>query len=275
MLFIFDYRPAPTVMCATPPDRSHRSTDDINRLMSLGSLLNSESPSQTVATPQPQAVVQQTTSNMNTTQVDSGQASTASIPSVDPQAVSNPSNTQTISNPQDNNIVSDLNSTIPHSNPTRAQVDFANTALDQVGNLSKDQIIEIAEQVRPLLDAHVGDKALGNIGVSFEQLAVIKLLMSEDSGGPNRTLLARPNTIRSYGGVIKPGYFSHGVSYKERAMQLKFCGPTNTSTKFYKAFDARLLAYKNGEFPLHIPRANNQELIGKTPGNTGPPDSPT
>jgi cytochrome c oxidase subunit 1 len=212
--------PLPTIMCATGPTIMCATGP-----MSIGFMLNNNSPSQTVATPQPQAVVQQTTSN-------------------------------TTSNFQANNLVTHINSTIPQWDPTRAQVDFANDTIDRLRNLSKDQIIKVAEEIKPLLRSHTYEQNVArNIELSYIQLAVLKVFMSVDTliGGKAYSTF----TEHTYGGVIKPGNFRYGGNMQTSSLggnhQMMFYGPTNTRSNFYKAFNTRLLAYKNNEFTLYRP----------------------
>lgn len=218
---------------------------DIYQDMSLGSVLNNPIPSPAASAAQPGIEQQQTTYNANTTQVDSGQATSASIPLVNQPTVANQYNTG-INNTTANTAATNVhpnNSPIPFKGFSAADVDSANRAIDHVSSLSKDSVLGIAEEVKPILSSHVYRAGLsGNLSLTNLQLAVIKGFMSDNP------ILSR-NNAHTYGGVIRQGYFSLGGENK-----LKFCGPTSKTTNFYKAYTERVLLYRNDNYILHKPR---------------------
>ena len=94
----------------------------------------------------------------------------------------------------------------------------------------------------------------GNLELTFIQLSVLKLFMSEGTILP-------VNTVHTYGGVVSPGYFVYGGTINMRSgrnYQLLLCGPTNKNTAFYKVYSDRVLRYRNDNFNLHIPSTFNR-----------------
>ncbi len=109
-------------------------------------------------------------------------------------------------------------------------MDLANRAIDQAGNLSKDEIIEKGERIKNILSSHVYRPGVPeNIRVTYDQLAVIKLFMSDD-------IVASRRTEHTCGGVIKPGYFRWGGNMQTSSLggnhQIMFYGSTSRHYNF-------------------------------------------
>ena len=240
MIYILEYAPQTVDMykCSMNPDGSGRPASAARpaNKMSLESMLNGEGPSTATPAAQPGIGQQQTISNEVTSQVDSGQASSPLV-----SLVNGPYETW---NSAGGVIPSHLSQTVNSGSPSVAEVDLANRGIFFAGSMPEWKILEIAEELRPILLAHRMPASLTDrsyFRLSAVQLGVLKLFMSE---GINISLSeARAD---SYGGLIKQGY------YNRDSNDLPFCGATKRNSVFYKTYNDRVLAYRRSAYNVAI-----------------------
>ena len=125
----------------------------------------------------------------------------------------------------------------PYMSATIEEVDTANQALKYVSNMSKEDIIKIAEkEILPVLKTH---KVGANIDLTYIQLGTLKSIMA------GAEIKKRGN---SYGGTINFGKydFNEGVS-----QNLDFKGSTHDKSNFYKIFTQRLDDIKNNKLDVY------------------------